>query len=183
MIKKTRTYRKFDSSVKISKNDLIELINNAHFSASHGNIQPLRYQIFNDEQNNAKIFSSLKWAASLPDWDGPTPSESPTAYIVILSKKTDSYTHCDAGIVMQTIMLSATEKNLGGCIFASIDRNKLQKNFHIDDDYNILYIIAFGKHVEEVQLDISTGNEKYWRDENNVHHVPKIPTEKLILNK
>jgi nitroreductase len=79
-------------------------------------------------------------------------------------------------------MLSATEKNLGGCIFASIDRDKLQKDLNLDDENKILYVIALGKPIEKVQLDVSSGNEKYWRDDKNTHHVPKIPTEKLILN-
>lgn len=182
IIKKTRTYRKFDSTYKISKNDLIDLIDNAHFSASYGNTQTLRYLIYNDEQNNAKIFSSLKWAASLPNWDGPIPSERPTAFIIILSKNINNYTFCDAGISMQTIMLSATEKKLGGCIFASIDKEKLQKDLGIDDVYKILYVIALGKPIEKVQLEVASQSLKYWRDEKEIHHVPKIPTKNLILN-
>lgn len=182
LIKSTRTFRRFDYSYKISKDVLIDLIDNAHFSSSHGNTQPLRYLIYNDEENNAKIFSSLKWAASLPNWDGPILSERPTAYIILLAKQLNNYTHCDAGIAMQTIMISATEKKLGGCIFASIDREKLHKSLDLNDDYKIIYLIALGKPIEKVQIDPATDNLKYWRDEKNIHHVPKIATKNLILN-
>ena len=50
-------------------------------------------------------------------------------------------------------------------------------------ELKIVYVIAFGYPKEEVVLeDIpADGDIKYYRDENQVHHVPKKRIEDIVL--
>ena len=88
------------------------------------------------------------------DWSGPADGEQPAAYIVILG---DSEIRrefgVDHGIAAQSIMLGATEKGLGGCIIASIDRLPLREALSIADKYQILLVLALGKPREKVVVE------------------------------
>ena len=80
-------------------------------------------------------------------------------------------------------MLGATEAGLGGCIIASIKREELCEELKIPDKYEILFILALGKPVENVIIDeIKDNDVKYWRDKKGNHHVPKRNLKELILN-
>jgi hypothetical protein len=53
-----------------------------------------------------------------------------------------------------------------------------------EDYFRILMVIALGKPIEKVSLDEleQGGDIKYWRDADQVHHVPKRPLEEIIVN-
>lgn len=184
MVKKTRSYRRFDQQFEITKETLRELVNLTRFGASGGNLQPLRYLLACTPEKNATIFPHLVWAAYLKDWPGPVAGERPGAYIVILGDTGLAKNfHCDQGIAAQTMMLGATEKGLGGCIFGTIHRDNLRQALAIPAQYQILWVIALGKPIEKVVLETvgADGNIKYWRDSDGVHHVPKRSLDQLIL--
>ena len=132
---------------------------------------------------NALIFPSLAWAGYLKNWPGPEKRERPSAYIIVLGDNTVSESfQYDAGIASQSILLGATEKGLGGCNIGSIDRNLLRKNLNIPKRYEILLVIALGKPKEKIVIEKSTqGDIKYYRDKNDVHHVPKRPLDEIII--
>ena len=46
-----------------------------------------------------------------------------------------------------------------------------------------MLVLALGKPAEQVVLDTvgDDGDTRYWRDENEVHHVPKRSLEELII--
>jgi nitroreductase len=90
---------------------------------------------------------------------------------------------CDHGIAAQTILLAATEQNLAGCMIGLIARDKLRTALEIAPQYEILLVIALGKRREQAVIDqvSESGDIKYWRDEADVHHVPKRPLDDLIL--
>lgn len=184
LILKNRSYRRFDESHSISRDDLLEMVDAARLSASARNAQPLKYFISYEKDMNEKIFPNLAWAGYLVDWPGPIPGERPSAYIVQLHDTTfgDNY-WCDDGIAAQSMLLTATEKNLGGCIIASVRKESLAKVLQLPDHLHIIKVIALGKPIEKVVLeDIKEGNFRYWRDENGVHHVPKRSLEELVIN-
>ena len=134
---------------------------------------------------NAKVFSTLAWAGLLKDWNGPEEGERPSAYIVILGDlSVGKNKHLDVGITAQTIMLGAADMGLGGCMFGSIQREKLASLFDIDTEkYSIELVLALGKPKEEVRIvDLpESGSTAYYRDDNGVHYVPKRSVEDLIL--
>lgn len=183
LILKNRSYRRFYENVNIPKQTLTELIDLARNSASGANKQPLKFILSNDEETNEKIFSTLIWAAYLTDWNGPEKGERPSAYIIILGDKNIATGFgVDHGIASQSILLGAVEKGFGGCILASIDRDNLRKILNIDEKYDILLVLALGKPKEEVVIDEVKNNDiKYWRDEKEIHHVPKRNLKEIIL--
>jgi len=181
---KNRSYRRFYQNEQVSKEILIELVDLARLSASLANKQPLKYIISNTEDKNAKIFPYLAWAGYLEAWLGPKQGERPAAYIIILGdKKISSSFGCDQGIASQSILLGATEKGLGGCIIGTVKQEALAKSLSIDDNFDILLVIALGKPKEQVIINQvgDNGDIKYWRDHNDVHHVPKRNLEDILL--
>ena len=184
LVLKNRSYRKFDENFKISSETLRSFIDLARITPSAANRQPLKYILSNSSETNTKIFKTLSWAGYLKEWAGPAKGERPSAYIVILGDtKITADFNADPGIVMQTILLGAVEKGLGGCIFASVKRELLSKNLNIPEQYQILYVIALGKPEENVILeDINKNDVKYWRDNKSNHHVPKRSLDELILS-
>jgi nitroreductase len=184
LIRKNRSYRRFHQEASVSMETLRELVNMARLSASGSNLQPLKFILVSDPEQNAAIFPHTRWAGYLKDWDGPAEGERPAAYIVILGD-TDIRPSfgCDHGIAAQSIMLGATERGLGGCMLGALDRRGLREELNIPERYEVLLTLALGKPKETVVLeDVGpSGDIKYYRDEDGVHHVPKRSLEQLIL--
>ena len=183
LILKNRTYRRFYQSEKISHEQLREWIDLARNSASARNAQSMKYILSADESFNSNIFEFLGWAGYFTTWKGPEEGERPSAYIVLLNDTLISGNYfCDDGIAMQSILLGATEAGFGGCIIHSVNRNKLRELLNLSEQYEILYVVALGKPKETVVLDeVKNGEIKYWRDEDQVHHVPKRALNEIIL--
>lgn len=184
LIRRNRSYRRFDESHLIPRETLVELVGLARFNASATNRQPLKYILSAAPETNGRIFPCLTWAAYLKDWDGPSPGQRPAAYIVILIDETITKDWwCDDGIAAQTILLGAVEKGFGGCIIGGIQKERLRRDLAIPDHLRIRLVLALGKPAETVVLeDLEHGGDiRYWRDEKGVHHVPKRKLEELIV--
>ncbi len=181
IIKKNRSYRRF-AQVNIDCSTFNEILALLRYIPSARNAQPLKYIASCNKQINEQIFSTLKWAGYLTDWDGPAPSERPSAYIVILQDKNisnDNYVLTDAGIALQTILLKSVELGLGGCTIAAIDKPKLASILNITQNLEILYVIALGKPAETIEIVDATVDIKYFR-KNNIHYVPKRSLSELV---
>lgn len=185
LIEKTRTTRRFDGKHEISTDTLVSLVNLARLSASGANRQPIKYMLVTEKTQREILYPCLAWAGYLTTWEGPDPDERPSAYIIVLGDKEISESFgVDHGIAAQSIMLGATEAGLGGCIIASVKKERLRAAFEIPKQYEILLVLALGKPVEKVVIEtISNNDVKYWRDGNSVHHVPKRTLDEIILRK
>ncbi len=184
LIRSSRSFRRFDQSVILSREVLVELVDLARHSPSARNLQPLKYLLSWEPETNARIFSTLTWAAALKDWGGPAEGERPSAYIIVLGDRTLTTNFgCDHGIASQSIMLGARERGLGGCMLASINRLKLRAALNIPDRCEILLALAIGKPAEIVVIEPlgTDGDTGYWRDSQSVHHVPKRSLDEIIL--
>lgn len=182
LILKNRSYRRFQQEEKISIAQLTEWVELARFSASGRNAQPLKYFLLNNDQVCSSVFECLAWAGYLTDWKGPEEGERPSAYIVMLHDKTiaDKY-YCDDGIAAQSILLGAVEAGFGGCIIVSLNRKKIAEILNLDNSFDIIQVIALGKPAEKVVIDdVTNGDIKYWRDNDQVHHVPKRSVNELV---
>jgi nitroreductase len=184
LVRKNRSYRRFYQEVAIGDDTLKALVDLARCSASAANLQPLKYFLSCEPQRNRLIFKHLAWAAYLKDWQGPPEGERPSAYIIVLGDRTIAKSFgCDHGIASQTILLGATEKGLGGCMIGAVRRRALQEALDIPKHLDILLVLALGKPKETVILeDLGSDRDvKYWRDSQDVHHVPKRPLDEIIM--
>ena len=185
LILRNRSYRRFYQEVDIKLETLRELVDLARLSAAAANMQPLKYILSCQSQRNSLIFQHLAWARYLTGWPGPCEGERPSAYIVILGDTEIGRSFgCDHGIAAQSILLGATEKGLGGCMIASIEKEGLRKTLEIPPRYEILLVLALGKPKETVVIETvgTSGDIKYWRDSEGVHHVPKRPLDDIIIS-
>lgn len=183
LIEKNRSYRRFYQDFEITDRILRDLIDLARLTSTGSNIQSLHFKPVSDQADCQKVFSALKWAGYLSDWNGPEEGEKPSAYILICNdtelKTNASY---DVGLACQSILLGAVEKGLGGCMFGSVDRKKLHDFFHFPSYLEITLILALGKPKEVVVIDQVDNNDiKYWRDDSLVHHVPKRSLNDIII--
>lgn len=185
LVTKNRAYRRFEEMRSIPEQQLIELIEYARRSASGANLQPLRFHLNNTKDKNDEIFPTLKWAGYLSDWDGPEEGQRPAAYITIArdTEVKDLTSSTDAGIAIQSILLGAVNMGYGGCVIASIDREKLRRILNIEERYEILYVLALGVPAEEATIEtIRHGQSiEYYRDEKDLHHVPKLIVDDLLI--
>ncbi|HDQ73520.1 MAG TPA: nitroreductase family protein [Chloroflexi bacterium] len=184
LIRKNRSYRRFDQTVPVALDTLREIVDLARLSASGSNLQPLKYVLSCDPDLNARVFPHTRWAGYLKDWKGPAEGERPAAYVVILGdREIRPEFGCDHGIAAQSMMLGAAEQGLGGCMLGALDRQGLRETLEIPERYEILLVLALGKPAEEVVLeDVGPdGDVKYYRDEDGVHHVPKRPLDEVVL--
>lgn len=185
LVMRNRSYRRFHQNVSIELETLRHLVNLARLSASGGNHQPLKYLLSCSPEKNEVIFPQLGWAAYLKDWPGPPEGERPSAYIIILGdRKVRESFGCDHGIAAQSILLGATERELGGCIIATIRKVKLSQALNIPDHYEILLVLALGKPKEIIEIEAigPDGDIKYWRDDQGTHHVPKRSLDEIIVD-
>lgn len=184
---KTRSHRTFDST-EIDIETLESLINAAHLGGSARNSQTLRYTLVSSQSLCHKIFPHTAWAGAIP-WS-PTLEEGPKAYILISTLKENLFSPItlgiDIGIACQNILLKATELGFGGCLIGAFNKLDVSKTLDLDmDTYNPQILVALGKPTDKVILTKGNiGNLKYHRDvEENVHYVPKLSLETLILKK
>lgn len=179
-----RSYRRFHQEVRMGEADLKDLVEAARLSPSARNDQPLKYILVYGKESCEKLFYSCAWAGYLSDWDGPAEDERPSAYIILLHDTTiNKNAATDAGIACQSILLCAVEKGFGGCILGSLQREDIRNNFNIAGKYEILYVIALGKPSETVIIEkMRDNNTHYYRDSNDIHHVPKRALSEIIID-
>jgi len=179
-----RTIRRFQK--KPIKLDLLgRFVNAARLAPSAANLQPIEYFIVTEKEICSKIFEAIGWAAYIiPKWN-PSVEERPTAYIVILVKDTNNkfYTR-DVSFASENIVLAAEEEGIGSCILYNIDRDKIQELLKIPKVFYVDSIIALGYKAEHPVVEELKDSVKYWRDENEVLHVPKRRLKDIIhINK
>ena len=182
LIIRNRSFRRFHQQPAPDRAMLEAWVAMARLTASGGNLQQLRYWLVATPEACAAVFPHTRWAGLLGGWR-PSPGETPTAYILLLSENSGGTRHADAGIAMQTILLAAAEQGFGGCMLGAIDRNAIKETLGIPRNLELLYAVALGRPAEVCQIEDATdGKTPYYRTDDGIHHVPKLPLDRLILN-
>jgi len=128
LIKKDRTYRRFDESVAIDRLQILRWLDVVRQTPSARNIQPLKYIIITDEALCHEITELQHWAAMLPEWDGPAVGERPRAYLLqLIDTDIAPAARFDEGIQLQTLGLLATDAGYGVCIFAGHGKGEITR--------------------------------------------------------
>ena len=182
LVRKNRSYRRFYEDQPMPREVLIDLVDTARMTPSAANRQPIRYRVVTGQEGCAAVFATLGWAGYLKDWDGPEAGERPTGYIVLLGREGVNSAQ-DEGIIAQTMLLAAVERGYGGCMLGNVKREALAKALQLPEEYAVKLVVAFGKPREEIVLDDihADGDIRYYREANQVHHVPKVVLEELLV--
>lgn len=184
LLKSNRSYRRFDESARISDEEMREIVGLVRYCASGRNLQPLKYRLVTEPAECAALFEWLGWAGYLSDWDGPEPGERPAAYVVqCLDLNLTTSLLCDDGLQLEALTLGALTKGYGNCIIKSFNKERVSEVLGLGENLEPRYVVALGRPVEEVVIeDMRDGDIKYWRDEHQIHHVPKRKVEEILLN-
>lgn len=187
-VRACRSYRRFDEGDPIPRTLLVELANLARLTASGANRMPLRFRLASSANERDMLFSQLKWAGALKDWDGPEEGERPTGYIVICDAGYGATTSVDEGIAAQTIMLAAVEAGFGGCMLHAFNKAGVSQALGLEGEgVEPLMVLALGRPAEKVVLEPLSaspdGSTNYWRDAESVHHVPKRSLEDVLIGR
>lgn len=187
-VRACRSYRRFDEGDPIPRTLLVELANLARLTASGANRMPLRFRLVSSANERDMVFSQLKWAGALKDWDGPEEGERPTGYIVICDAGHGATTSADEGIAAQTIMLAAAEAGFGGCMLHAFNKAGVSQALGLEGEgVEPLMVLALGRPAEKVVLEPLSvspdGSTNYWRDAESVHHVPKRSLEDVLIGR
>ena len=186
LVVKTRSYRTFDPTRPITREDMLSLVDLARRAASAINRQPLRYRVVSDAAECALMLANTRYAGAL-SIKLPPEGMAPTGYIAIFADsevaKNDTWALKDLGIAAQTVMLAATERGFGGCMVGSFNAERLNADLGVPTRYTPLLVLALGTPAEDCRLVEAEGPAKltYYRDENNVHYVPKLKLEDVLL--
>ena len=184
LVIKSRSIRAYDETCTLSKEDLLELVDHARFCPTAGNAQALKFYVSWETDEVNAIAEHTHWGK-----DCPYPGIRCTGFILILQDTAiDDRAWAwwrDAGIAAQTIMLAAAERDLGGLMIGSFDREPLEKLLSLDEHLKILLVLAVGKPAETSVLEeMQEGDSTLpLRDENNVAHVKKRPLQELVLSR
>ena len=184
LLKRNRSYRRFDQSRTIAPDELADLVDAARFCASGRNMQPLKYRRVTAPDELAAVFPMLKWAGYLKEWDGPAEGERPAAYLVqCLDRELAQNCLCDDGLQLEAVTLAAVAKGMGCCIIKSFDKAKLISALGLPEHFDPLYVLAIGYPVEKVVIEEEKdGNIIYYRTPDAIHHVPKRPLSELLID-
>ena len=188
LIIKNRSYRGYDESYTFTREQLMNYVDGARFCASSVNMQPLKYFIAWDKPDVDKIQYRIKWARQLPQMTLPHPGMCPTGFIVICQDRNinDNLNRFmkDVGIVAQSMLLMATEEGLGGCMIGNFSAQDIREGLEFPENLQPLLVVALGKPAETIVLTNvgEDGNTAYYRDENDVHYVPKRSLAEILIN-
>ncbi len=187
LLKINRSVRRFDGSKSVGAEILKQLVELTRYCASARNMQPLRYRLVSTPEECGGLFPALKWAGYLTDWAGPSEEERPTAYLVqCLDTELAGNCLCDDGLHLEALTLGASALRINGCIIKAFNAAEVVRSLAIPERYKPLYVLALGYPAEKVEIISTDGTSqadiRYFRDDADVHIVPKRPLEELIIS-
>ena len=187
LVKKSRSWRGYDESRTVSREELLAFVDCARFAPSSVNAQPLKYRLVYEREELDILQPLTGWARALPEKKLPYPGHRPTAFIVICQDTAwDANLGRflrDVGAVAQTILLAATEAGLGGIMIGNFKPERVAEALRLPETVVPMLVVAIGKPDETIVLEeVEPGASlQYYRDENDVHHVPKRRLEDVVI--
>lgn len=187
LVKKSRSFRGYDRSKKFTREELMEYVDCARYAPSSVNHQPFQYFLAFEDETVAKIQPLTGWARALPDMKLPHPGMEPTAFIVICQNtdwdaRTERFQR-DVGAVAQTMLLAAADEGLGGIMIGNFSPGRIREALELPEHLLPMLIVAFGKPAEKIVIrEVDEGESlRYYRDENDVHYVPKRKLKDIVI--
>lgn len=188
LVLQNRSYRTFDESDPVTREMLLEWVDNARLTPSAVNAQPLKYRLVDTKEGVEKVLPHTAWAGALKDITLPPEGKHPTAFVVICHDTTvrenPASSEKDVGIAAMTLLLSATEAGYGGCMIGAFNRDRVGEVLRIPEKYVPVLLVALGKPDELVFLTEPRDKDNviYYRDDHNLHFVPKRKLEDILID-
>lgn len=187
LVRKNRSYRGYNENRPVTREELTRLVECARLCPSSVNAQPLKYRLVWQKEEVARLQEKTNWAKALTSITLPHPGMCPTAFIVIcqdtgIDTSLQRYQK-DVGIVAQTMLLGAVEMGLGGCMIGNFNAGGVRQVLALPEAMAPLLVVAIGEPAETVVLTEvgPDGSVQYYRDENDVHYVPKRALEDILI--
>lgn len=187
LVRKNRSYRGYNENRPVTREELTRLVECARLCPSSVNAQPLKYRLVWQKEEVARLQEKTNWAKALTSITLPHPGMCPTAFIVIcqdtgIDTSLQRYQK-DVGIVAQTMLLGAVEMGLGGCMIGNFNAGGVRQVLALPEAMAPLLVVAIGEPAETVVLTEvgPDGSVQYYRDENDVHYVPKRSLEDILI--
>ena len=180
LLKKNRSYRGYDSSRQVTREDLLKLLEVTRWVGSGMNAQPLRYRLVCGAEAE-KVHPLVKLGAALPKEHLPHPGEEPSAYIVVCSTAPEGkVVDIDLGIAAQSILLKAVEAGLGGIFILNFQSENLQKALGLP--LKPIAVIGLGKPLESIFItEAKKGAPLDYYRKGGAHFVPKLNPEDILI--
>ena len=180
LLKRNRSHRGYDSSVKLSRETLRELLSVVTMVPSGMNAQSLRFRLVPSEEASL-VLPHITLGAALPQEHLPHPGEEPQGYIVICSeRKEDRVVDMDLGIAAQSILLTAVDMGLNGIVILNFRADAVRQALSLP--LEPLAIIGLGKGLERIfLLPVHQGDSLRYYRKDGVHFVPKLTVDDLLI--
>lgn len=175
-----RSHRGYDSKRKVTREELLRIVNVNPKLGSARNRQCLRFRLVLDDEAN-KVLPTIKLGGALPELHLPEKGKEPHAFIIVCATvPEDKWTYVDLGISAQSMLLKAVEMELNGICIGAFDKERLMSALGLK--HAPLLVIAIGKGMEDIRLTVigEADDHTYFR-RNGVCYVPKVKLDDLIL--
>lgn len=184
LITTSRACRRFQSSVGLTDGVLTDLTNMARLSPSARNAQALRYAVVAGSGARRELFGLLTLGGAFKPEQRPTAEQQPGGYIVILGpERLEGFALMDVGIAAQSVNLAANASGLACCMVGAFNKPALHKLLGVPAGLDAKLVLALGAPAEDRQIAPlgPDGDTAYFRDDHDVHWVPKRALEDLIV--
>ena len=178
LLKKNRSYRGYDPSRVVTREELVRLLEVTRWIGSGMNAQPLRYRLVTGS-DAALVHPLVTLGSALPE-HVPHPGKEPSAYIVVCSASSGRAVDIDLGIAAQSILLRAVEAGLGGIFILNFRASELQAALNLP--LPPIAVIAIGKPAESIFIvDIKPGESLSYYRKEGAHFVPKLAVSDILI--
>lgn len=180
LLLRNRSYRGFDNSYKVSREELLKIVQVCTKVPCAKNQQALRFKlVYGDDVPRMQQYT--KWGGALPELNLPFPGTEPSAFIIICSTVAENkWVDIDLGIAAQSMLLKAVELGLNGICIGAFNKGETIREFSLE--HEPVLVLAIGKGAENIQLThIKPGEPQAYYRKDGVHFVPKLGLDDIIL--
>jgi nitroreductase len=149
LAKKRRSIRTFYTSLEVSTKKLIEILDTALYSPSAGDLQPWNFIIIKNREKIEKIaeITGEEWVISANTLIAVVGNKK--IYEKYFGEEACELLNQTIGACVLTILLEATEKELGSCWIAGFEKEKINELLKVPEGKETLAIIALGVPAEK----------------------------------
>lgn len=143
---KRHSTRKFIDK-KIDRNLLLDILKCGQNYPSRSNLQPLKFILITDENICNQIFDTILWGCKNPYFKNFKNKEySPKNYIVVCvdTQISSAGYEYEIGASIQSMLLSATEKDISSLWVKSVNRSAIAKILNTDENIIIDSLVCLG---------------------------------------